>query len=158
MLVKKFLKVTAVALPLLMIIGCGGGDDTTSQTPKLSSFWSELDTKGCTSCHSTTSENSDGPDMSTPSLFVKNLVGKSLENYPNWDVSADCSAQFIKAGDAKNSMLLATLVQEDSDVMEQNNGCVSGYNYHATVNATIDKNSALYNDLVAWIDAGAQDN
>ena len=159
MFAKNFVRVGIALLPLFIILGCGESEEESSEAPKLSSFWNELE-EGCATCHSPSGEASNGPDFSTQTSFVNSLVDKNFGNYPSWLVTSDCanSSAFIVSGDASSSTLLAALVAEDSSTLENSNGCVSSYNYHDSVSATISKNSALYNNLVAWIDAGAINN
>lgn len=158
----KVLRLAMVAVPVLVFLGCGDTEPETSETPvegvKLSSFWTELE--GCTLCHSPSGEAADGPDLSTPELFVNNLVGKAVSDYPNWFVTSDCSNAhpFITAGDANASTLMAALVQEHSEAMKAENGCVSSFNYHEVSQASITRGSTLYNNLVEWINAGAVNN
>ena len=158
----NFTRLVIVSLSLLIISGCGGETDeetsSSTDTVKLSSFFPELD--GCILCHSPNGQEADGPDISTPQLFVANLVGKNKSDYPDWYVTSDCSNSlpFITAGDASKSTLMASLTQEDSDAMQNNNNCTSSFNVHDTNHATIAKGGSLHNELTEWINAGALNN
>jgi hypothetical protein len=157
MLRHHWIQFTLYSVAVLMITGCGDPTSETSEA-RLSDFWSELE--GCALCHSPQGQEAEGPDLSSPSQFVSNLVGKRAANYPNWAVTGTCSGTlpYITAGASTKSTLLAALVKEDSDTMEAKYGCFSSYNIHAVNQVTIEKNSALYNELVSWIDAGAKNN
>jgi len=151
-----FTRLVIVLLSLFIMSGCGG--ETDEETPKLSTFWPKLD--GCILCHTPNGEAENGPDMSTPQLFVKNLVGKKRTDYPNWLVTSDCSDSlpFITAGDASKSTLMAALTEEDSNTVQNENNCSSSFNYHNQNNVSIAKGSVLYNELTEWINAGAINN
>ncbi len=154
---RYFTQLVIVSLSLLIMSGCGGDtDEETSETPKLSSFYSKLD--GCILCHSPNGQEADGPDMSTSQLFVESLVGKKKSDYPNWYTTSDCSASlpFITAGDASRSTLMAALTQEDSDAMQNNHNCTTAFNIHDSNHADID--SVLRTELTEWINAGAINN
>jgi len=149
-------------LLLFIISGCGDQNDeeSSSSTPKLSSFWPELN--GCLECHSPdgVSPELTGPDMSTPTLFVKNLVGKKKSDYPDWYTTSDCSTSlaFITPGNASKSTLMAALTEEDSTAMQNEYNCSSSFNIHDVNHANIKYNSTLYRELTEWINAGALNN
>lgn len=156
-----------VAALMLLNTGCGdndsssSSDDSDTQTSvKLSSIWEEGTLRDCALCHSPQGQEADGVDFSSPSLFVSTLVGKTLADYEDWYVASDCSqtTPFITAGDTQKSTILSAVVKEESDRLQNENGCVSSYNIHKINRVTITKGSALYNNLVEWINAGAKDN
>jgi len=151
-----FTRFVIVFLTLFIMSGCGG--ETDEETPKLSTFWPKLD--GCILCHSPSGEAENGPDMSTPQLFVENLVGKKKSDYPDWYVTSDCSNSlpFITAGDASKSTLMAALTEVDSNTIQTNNNCTSSFNVHDANHATIAEGGALHNELTEWINAGAINN
>lgn len=162
----SFLYLTQIIIVLLsLFIFSGCGDETNQKasssqtTPTLSSFYPQIDEK-CVTCHSPNGQEADGPDMSTPQKFVENLVGKKQSDYPNWYITSDCSQSlpFITAKDANRSTLMASLTQEDSDIMEKNYNCTSSFNVHDVNHASIAKGTVLYNDLTEWINAGALNN
>ncbi len=159
---RYFTQLVIVSLSLFIMSGCGSETDeetsSSSETPKLSSFYSKLD--GCILCHSPNGQEADGPDMSTSQLFVESLVGKKKSDYPDWYTTSDCSASlpFITAEDASKSTLMAALTQEDSNAIEQNNNCTSSFNIHDVNHVNIANGSDLHNELTEWINAGAINN
>lgn len=159
---KKTLWLASVSVVLMVLsTGCGDSDsEPSSEAPTLSSIWDEGTLESCALCHSPQGQEADGPDFSTPALFVSTLVGKKQADYPDWYLTSDCSETipFITAGDAQNSTILSAVVEEDSQRMQNENNCASSYNVHEANQVVIAKDSELYNDLVAWIDAGAINN
>lgn len=157
-----FSRLFLILLSLFILSGCGDQtndkNSSSNSAPKLSSFYSKLD--GCILCHSPNGQEADGPDMSTPKLFVANLVGKTKSDYPNWYTTSDCSASlpFITSRDANKSTLMASLTQEDSDTLQKSNNCTSSFNIHDVNHATIAYGGELHRELTAWINAGALDN
>jgi len=156
-------QIIIVLFSLFILSGCGdeANQKTSSPqtTPTLSSFYPQIDEK-CVTCHSPNGQEADGPDMSTPQKFTENLVRKKQSDYPNWYPTSDCSQSlpFITASDANKSTLIASLTQEDSDIMEKENNCTSSFNVHDINHESIAKGSALYNELTEWINAGALNN
>ena len=159
MLSHRWIQLTLCSATALMIAGCG---DTTSEDTEVtfSDIWPRLEAEGCDLCHSPGGSESNGPDLSKQSQFVSDLVGKGAADYPNWAVTGTCSSKlsYITAGDSTKSTLMAALSKADSDAMEAKYNCFSSYNIHNINNVTIEKGSALYNELVSWIDAGAKNN
>ena len=159
MLSHRWIQLTLCSAAALIIAGCG---DTTSEDKEVtfSDIWPRLKAEGCDLCHSPGGSESNGPDLSTKAQFVDNLVGKGAADYPDWAVTGTCSSKlsYITAGDSGKSTMLAALVKEDSDAMMAQYHCDSSYNIHNINQVEIKKGSALYNELVSWIDAGAKNN
>ncbi len=144
-----------LALSIIVLVGCGTEEE--SDTASYSSLW-ESSFRGCgLHCHSPDSANGteNGPDMTTKDKFYSNLVGKSLQDFPDWSKDGNCdSVDFITPGDAAKSSLPASLIQSFSDDLSALLNCTSSFNLHAVNNIIINDQ----NGLISWIDAGAANN
>ncbi|WP_143089473.1 hypothetical protein [Marinospirillum celere] len=145
-------------LGLLLLAGCG--DDDSGSTPEagtLDKVWSYDRIKACADCHSPAGGGtgaSNGPDLSTPAKFRNNLLGASIDSYPGWNTTQDCSTTsfpWITESTPNKSALLAAVSWKWA---EGNTNCEGTYSFHQPNNA-IDNVPGLLADLELWIENGA---
>ena len=147
---------------------CGGSSDkkTDDSTPCASanavtaeatfdSLWTNVFSSRCGSCHgvSTNSDTLGGPDLRTKDAFHASLVGLTLANYDNWETAQQtlggtCTAKFIAAGSAKDSLVVAILDESVSI-----SGCK--VKNHLIDPQSICISSGSLANLKKWIDNGA---
>ena len=142
----------------LFFVSCGKVDDLmgpTGEPGTLERVYSYPTIQGCGTCHGPGGQAEDGPDMSSASSFRNSLVNKNYDaNYDDWfPLTAQCSNAgfpYIEPGSPDTSAVLAAISWEYAE-----GKCDGTHAYHSTQNATIDSNQALKDDLVQWIENGA---
>jgi len=161
------LKIIVLLTFTAFLASCGGEDGSTANTTTgttstatdtLSSLF-ERELKGCAlNCHSPTGSESKGPDMSSKNSFHAALVNKTAVNYPLWFKGSTCSLalSFITPNKAAESMLLATFVQAQSDLLAAASNCITSYNVHVANRVSL--SAAGIVDFTSWINKGALNN
>jgi len=154
------LKIIVLLTFTAFLASCGGeGDSTTSTTTDTLSSLFERELKGCAlNCHSPTGAEEKGPDMSSKNSFHAALVNKTAVNYPLWFKGSTCSLvlSFVTPNKAAESMLLATFVQAQSDLLAAASNCITSYNVHVANRVSL--SAAGIVDLTSWINKGALNN
>ncbi len=161
MLLRGVTLVGVLGLASVVLVGCSGGDSTTSKPePTLSSLWNAKFSSCGLNCHSPDASDGteNGPDLRSKDSFYTQLVGKNVNrDFPLWATvkSGNCNdIDFIAPGNPRGSTLVTSLVQSYS--INQTT-CTSSYNLHEVNRVTI-SNQDLIDALVTWINAGAPDN
>ncbi|MDQ7075302.1 MAG: hypothetical protein Q9O24_09165 [Gammaproteobacteria bacterium] len=158
------LKIIMLLMFATFLASCGGDGgstiNTNTATDTLSSLF-ERELKGCAlNCHSPGGSEENGPNMSTKETFRTSLVNKNSLDYlsPLWIKGSTCSLalSFIKPGDAAQSMLLATFVQAQSDILAAATNCITSYNVHVANRVSLSATGIV--DLTSWINKGALNN
>ncbi len=161
----KPLKIIVLLAITTFLVSCG--DDSTTNTTTgttniatdtLSSLF-EREFKSCAlNCHSPGGTEAAGPDMSNKNSFHAALVNKSAVNYPLWFKGSTCSlvVGFITPNKAAESMLLATFVQAQSELLSAATSCITSYNLHVANRVSL--SAAGIVDLTSWINKGALNN
>lgn len=144
----------------LVLVSCGKEDflpgGPTGEPGTLERVYSYSAIQACSTCHGPGGDAEDGPDMSTAASFRSSMVNRSYDDYDDWfPITRQCSnagLPYISPGSPDNSAVLAALVWSYADGNEE---CEGTYGYHDLQKATIDDNHDLMDDLVLWIENGA---
>jgi len=150
-LIKRLMLLCSAGCFALFLNGC-------AETTQFEDVW-ESSLKDCsTNCHSPDGANNLhlGPDMSTQDKFYANVVGKTIGNdYAAWTNvrTGTCDdVQLIEKGDAANSLVVASLVQDVADALAASENCTVAINIHDDgTKASADNWAAL----IKWINDGA---
>lgn len=145
-------------LGLLLIAGCGDDDAGSTGDPgTLDRVWSYSVIQGCGTCHGPQGSGSlsEGPDLTSKSLFRSQLLNKNLDDYEDWrdglagSPTSPCATgadQYIVPSSPNQSYLLDALIESSSR-------CEGTAGFHSTQNVNI--SSDLREDLTRWIENGA---
>lgn len=118
-----------VGLTLVFILGlssCGSDKKEEDTSPcaatnaivaeaNYASLWANVFSGRCGTCHGAQATGTlGGPDMRTKEAFYEQLVGKTINSYPNWDQAQDTKVgcldvPLINAGNSAASLVVAVL-------------------------------------------------
>jgi hypothetical protein len=147
-----------IAMVGVVLISCSSEDksETAATLAPYDDLWTNVFSKQCGTCHGpgTDSKTAGGPDLRTSEKFYEQLVGKTGDDYPDWDTyqknRADClSFNFIKASSAAESVVMAIL-----DTSVSLDGCTIKSHLDAPQSVSI--SDAYKTKLKTWINDGAK--
>lgn len=157
--IKRIVPIAVFIFFSFFMFACTDNDDE-PEPNTYSSLWNNSFQYCGIGCHNQTTASDgteNGPDLSSKSNFYNNLVNKSASDYPTWQKGSNCTVDFITPGNANRSSMAAALILSVSDTLTGDLGCVTSYNQHEVLGQTISDN-ALKNELITWINDGAQNN
>jgi hypothetical protein len=158
-----------VGLSLVFVLGlsaCGSDKKEEDTSPCASanaivadasyaSLWANVFSGRCGTCHGAAATGTlGGPDMRTKDAFYAQVVGKTINDYPDWDqaqvTKVGClDTPLIKAGKSSESLVVAVL-----DASAVTIGCtVQPHREQPPQNICISNGSLAA--LKKWIDNGA---
>jgi len=118
------------------------------------SLWTNVFSGRCGTCHGVgATGTAGGPDMRTKEAFYANLVGKTVNDYADWDqaqitLGSCLTTPLINSGKSSESLVVAVL-----DAAAVSVGCTVKPHKEPPQNVCI-SNGSLAN-LKKWIDNGA---
>ena len=162
-------RLALLSTSMLLLLSCGQEEKTAATSPcasadpivadaSFSSLWTNVFSGRCGTCHGVTTNTGTlgGPDMRTKAAFYAQLVGKTINDYKDWDQAQSArvgclDTPMIKGTDAANSLVVAVL-----DPSVTIDGCTIKPHKEPPQSICI-SNGSLEN-LKKWINSGAADN
>ncbi|WP_141733652.1 hypothetical protein [Oligoflexus tunisiensis] len=164
-LLQRTLKVGLSLLFALGLSACGSDSKEEDAAPCASanavvaeatfdSLWTNVFSGRCGTCHGVNATGTlGGPDLRTQEAFHANLVGKTVNDYPDWDqaqitLGGCLTTPLINAGKSSESLVVAVL-----DASAVSVGCTVKPHKDPPQSICISDGSLA--NLKKWIDNGA---
>lgn len=150
--ITRYLPWLLVLSLFILLAGCGDDDEgSTSEPGTLDRLWSYPVIQGCGTCHE---GGNTGPDLTSKSRFRNNLVDQTIDDF-DWSSftfrTSNCSGDLdlVAPHFPNRSVVLSSLSADYSFVCDD-----TALNAHIGVG--VEPSPAVVNDLILWIEQGAQ--